>query len=62
VRQEYRLEPTAKGGCRLDFHLEFDDVPKLADHLVKTQLSHQVERFFDQLGAIVAVRPAGISS
>jgi ribosome-associated toxin RatA of RatAB toxin-antitoxin module len=62
VRQEYRLEPTADGGCRLDFHLEFDDVPKLADHLVKTQLSHQVERFFGELGAIVAVRPAGTSS
>jgi ribosome-associated toxin RatA of RatAB toxin-antitoxin module len=62
VRQEYRLEPTADGGCHLDFHLELHDVPKLADHLVKTQLSHQVERFFDQLGAIVAVRPAGTSS
>ncbi len=59
VRQEYRLEPTGDGGCRLDFHLQFDDVPKLADHLVKTQLSYQVERFFDELGAIVAVRPAG---
>jgi hypothetical protein len=35
------------------------DVPKRADPLVKTQLSHQVERFFDELGAIVAVRPAG---
>jgi hypothetical protein len=58
VRREYRLEPTADGGCRLDFHLEFD-VPKRADPLVKTQLSHQVERFFDELGAIVAVRPAG---
>jgi ribosome-associated toxin RatA of RatAB toxin-antitoxin module len=59
VRQAYRLQPTCNGGCRLDFHLELDDVPKLADHLVKTQLSHQVERFFDELGAIVAVRPAG---
>ena len=59
VRQEYRLEPVADGGCRLDFHLEFDDVPRLADHLAETQLSHQVERFFDELGAIVAARPAG---
>jgi ribosome-associated toxin RatA of RatAB toxin-antitoxin module len=59
VRQAYRLEPTGDGGCRLDLHLQFDDVPKLADHLVKTRLSHQVERFFDELGAIVAVRPAG---
>jgi ribosome-associated toxin RatA of RatAB toxin-antitoxin module len=57
--QAYRLEPTGDGGCRLDFHLELDDVPKLADDLVKTQLSHQVERFFDELGAIIAVRPAG---
>ncbi len=60
VRQAYRLEPTGDGGCRLDFHLELDDVPKMADHLIKTQLSHQVERFFGDLGAIVAVRPAGI--
>jgi hypothetical protein len=58
VRQAYRLEPTADGGCRLDFHLELDDVPKMADHLVKTQLSHQVKRFFEELGAIVAGRPA----
>jgi hypothetical protein len=59
VRQAYRLEPTGDGGCRLDFRLELHDVPKLADHLVKTQLSHQVERFFEELGAVVAVRPAG---
>ncbi len=59
VRQAYRLEPAGDGGCRLDFHLELDDVPKLADHLVKTQLSHQAKRFFEELGAIVAVRPAG---
>jgi ribosome-associated toxin RatA of RatAB toxin-antitoxin module len=59
VRQEYRLEPTGDGGCRLDFHLEFDDVPKMAEHLVEAQLSYQVKRFFEDLGAIVAVRPAG---
>ena len=59
VRQRYRLAPAGDGGCRLDFHLELYDVPKLADHLVKTQLSHQVERFFEELGAIVAGRPAG---
>jgi len=59
VRQGYRLEPTGDGGCRLDFHLQSDDVPKMAEHLVKTQLSYQVKRFFDDLGAIVAVRPAG---
>jgi ribosome-associated toxin RatA of RatAB toxin-antitoxin module len=57
VRQAYRLQPTGDGGCRLDFHLELDDIPKLADHLVKTQLSHQAKRFFDELGAIIAVRP-----
>lgn len=54
VRQEHRLEPTGDGGCRLDFHLRFADVPKLAEHLVKTRLSHQVERFFDELGASAA--------
>jgi ribosome-associated toxin RatA of RatAB toxin-antitoxin module len=58
VRQAYRLEPTGDGGCRLDFHLELDDIPKWSDHLVKTQLGHQAKRFFDELGAIVAVRPA----
>jgi uncharacterized protein YndB with AHSA1/START domain len=62
VRQEYRLEPTGDGGCRLDFHLRIGDVPKLADQLVKTQLSHQVEQFFDELGAILAARPAGTPS
>ncbi len=31
VRQAYRLEPTGDGGCRLDFHLELDDVPKMAE-------------------------------
>jgi ribosome-associated toxin RatA of RatAB toxin-antitoxin module len=59
VRQEYRLEPTGDGGSRLDFHLEFDDVPKMAEHLVEARLSYQVKRFFENLGAIVAVRPAG---
>jgi ribosome-associated toxin RatA of RatAB toxin-antitoxin module len=59
VRQAYRLEPTGDGGCRLDFHLELGDVPKMAEHLIKTQLSRQVTRFFEDLGASVAVRAAG---
>jgi len=59
VRQAYRLEPTGDGGCRLDFRLQLDDVPKMDQPLVKTQLSHQAKRFFEDLGAIVAVRPAG---
>jgi ribosome-associated toxin RatA of RatAB toxin-antitoxin module len=58
VRQAYRLEPTGDGGCRLHFHLRIGDVPKLDDQLVKTQLSHQAKRFFDELGAIIAIRPA----
>jgi uncharacterized protein YndB with AHSA1/START domain len=58
VRQAYRLEPTGDGGCRLDFHLALDGVPKMAEHFVKTELSHQVKRFFEDLGAIVAGRPA----
>jgi ribosome-associated toxin RatA of RatAB toxin-antitoxin module len=61
LRQAYRLEPTGDGGCRLDLHLELEDVPKLDQDLVWTQLSHQVERFVDELGAIVAVRGAGTS-
>jgi hypothetical protein len=30
----------------------------MTEHLVKTELSHQVKRFFEDLGAIVAGRPA----
>jgi Polyketide cyclase / dehydrase and lipid transport len=58
VRQAYRLQPTGDGGCRLDFHLELDGVPRMAEHLVKTELGQQVKRFFETLGAIVAGRPA----
>jgi hypothetical protein len=58
--QAYRLEPTGDGGCRLEFHLELEDIPKLADHLVKSQLSHHTKRFLDELGAIIAIRPADI--
>jgi hypothetical protein len=31
----------------------------MAEHLVEARLSYQVKRFFENLGAIVAVRPAG---
>ncbi len=62
VRQAYRLEPTGDGGCRLDFHLELGDVAKMAGHLIKTQLSGQVTRFFEDLGAGVAVRAAGTTA
>jgi hypothetical protein len=58
VRQAYRLEPTGDGGSRLDFHLALDGVPRMAEHAVKTELSHQVKQFFEDLGAIVAGRPA----
>jgi hypothetical protein len=35
VRQAYRLQPTGDGGCRLDFHLALNGVPRMAEHLVK---------------------------
>jgi hypothetical protein len=44
--------------CGPGSHLELDGVPRMAEHLVKTELGQQVRRFFDTLGAVVAGRPA----
>ncbi|NUW41274.1 SRPBCC family protein [Nonomuraea rhodomycinica] len=55
VTQRYTV--TADGpGSRVEFRLELDGVPKLAEHLVRAQLGKQVPLLFDRLGALVAAR------
>jgi hypothetical protein len=52
VRQSYRV--TADGdGCRLDFRLQLDGVPRMAEHLAKAQLGHQVPKMLERLGALL---------
>ena len=50
VRQTYRLMPAANG-CTLTFLLVIDGVPRMAEHLARTQLSRQVPQMLDRVGA-----------
>jgi ribosome-associated toxin RatA of RatAB toxin-antitoxin module len=52
VRQTYRLTAVSAGSCRLDFHLELGGVPRMAEPLLRTQLTHQAKRIFAGLGAL----------
>jgi ribosome-associated toxin RatA of RatAB toxin-antitoxin module len=54
VRQTYRLTAVSAGSCRLDFHLELDGVPRMAEPLLRTQLTHQAKRIFAALGTLAA--------
>jgi hypothetical protein len=56
VRQTYRLKPASGEGCQLTFHLELVGVPKMAEHLARTQLTRQAGRIFDALTAILKDR------
>jgi ribosome-associated toxin RatA of RatAB toxin-antitoxin module len=55
IRQSWRLQPD-DGGCRLDFQLNLDGVPKMAEHLARAQLSRTVPRMLDRLGTVAATR------
>lgn len=48
-----RSDGVSPGGCSLDFRLELDGVPKLAEHLVKAQLSRTVPDMFVRLGSVL---------
>ncbi|MGV9309671.1 MULTISPECIES: SRPBCC family protein [unclassified Nonomuraea] len=50
VSQTYGVLP-AEGGCAVEFRLELDGVPKMAEHLVKAQLGKQVPLMFERLEA-----------
>ncbi|GAA2209627.1 hypothetical protein GCM10009850_050860 [Nonomuraea monospora] len=52
VTQRYAVRPSA-GGCRVEFGLELDGVPKMAEHLVRAQLGKQVPLLFERLGALL---------
>ena len=54
VRQTYRLTALSAESCRLDFHLELDGVPRMAEPLLRTQLTHQAKRIFAGLGTLAA--------
>jgi len=55
IRQSWRLQPD-DGGCRLDFQLNLDGVPKMAEHLARAQLSRTVPQMLDRLGTVAATR------
>jgi uncharacterized protein YndB with AHSA1/START domain len=55
VRQTYRLRPDGEG-CRLDYRLTLEGVPKMAEHLARAQLARQLPQMFDRLAAIAANR------
>jgi uncharacterized protein YndB with AHSA1/START domain len=52
VSQTYRVHE-ADGGCRVEFHLELQGVPKMAEHLVRVQLGRQVPQLFEKLGTLL---------
>jgi uncharacterized protein YndB with AHSA1/START domain len=52
VRQSYRIR-VGGAGTRVDFVLEIDGVPRMAEHLARTQLSRQVPDMFSRLGNLL---------
>ncbi|MEV6963962.1 SRPBCC family protein [Hamadaea sp. NPDC051192] len=52
VTQAYTIHPDGPGS-RLEFRLELDGVPRLAEHLVKAQLGKQVPDMFQRLGVLL---------
>ncbi|MCG5214743.1 SRPBCC family protein [Streptosporangium sp. KLBMP 9127] len=48
VTQSYGVRPAGQG-CAVEFHLELDGVPRMAEHLVKAQLTKQVQVMFERL-------------
>lgn len=55
VQQSYRLRPDGEG-CRLDFQLTLDGVPKMAEHLARAQLTRQILHMLERLATIAASR------
>jgi hypothetical protein len=55
VRETYRLRPDGNG-CRLEFRLTLDGMPAMAEHLVRAQLTRQVQQTLERLAAIAASR------
>jgi hypothetical protein len=53
VTQSYRIHPNGETASRIDFRLELDGVPKLAEHLVKAQLSKTVPDMFTRLETLL---------
>ncbi|MGI5485325.1 SRPBCC family protein [Microtetraspora malaysiensis] len=52
VTQKYAVRPSGDG-CEVEFRLELDGVPKMAEHLVRAQLGKQVPLLFERLGALL---------
>ena len=55
MQQSYRLRPDGEG-CRLDFQLTLDGVPKMAEHLARAQLTRQILHMLERLATIAASR------
>jgi uncharacterized protein YndB with AHSA1/START domain len=55
VRQSYRLWQDGDG-CRLDYKLTLDGVPKMAEHLARAQLTRQIPQMLERLATIAANR------
>jgi hypothetical protein len=52
--QDYAVIATPSGGCRVDFRLQLDGVPWLAERFVRAQLSDQLPEVFSRLGGLLA--------
>ena len=56
VTQTYTVHPDGTHASRVEFRLELDGVPKLAEHLARAQLGRQVPDMFQRLGAVLEGR------
>ncbi|MEV4000618.1 SRPBCC family protein [Actinomadura sp. NPDC049753] len=52
VTQRYAVHASG-AGCRVEFLLELDGVPRMAEHLVRAQLGKQVPQLFQRLGSLL---------
>lgn len=53
ISQTYRLRPEG-AGCRLDYRLTVDGVPRLVERLARAQIDRQAPGMLERLGAVDA--------
>jgi hypothetical protein len=53
VKQSYVVREEGATASRVEFRLELDGVPKLAEHLARAQLGKQVPAMFERLGSVL---------
>jgi len=53
VTQSYTVHRDGAESSRVDFRLELDGVPRLAEHLARAQLGKQVPEMFRRLGELL---------